>query len=381
MQGRNPDNFKGIDISNYQKNINLNDAAAKGFSVVMLKATEGEHTKDASFSDLYKKAKAAGFKVGAYHFLHVGGSYTVDKQADNLCKTVEGLPLDCKIAVDVEDGGYHGGTSEQVTAQVIDFAEKVTAKTGFACAVYSNTSFIKEHFTTAVKALPLWVAHYGVEAPGDNGIYDVWAGFQYSEGGSVGGCTVDLDEFTQDMFLTNEQNQVVPAANTTPAAQVDYTKFPGTQYFGIGKSNPYITNMGERLIAHGYGKHYTSGAGPKFTEADRQSYREWQLALGYTGTAADGIPGLASWVRLMSDNKVIPAYPGAEFFKTGVISAFCPIAEMALIKAGCNYYKAAGNPWGSGDIRSYKAFQKKIGDRSKDGVPGPWGWAKLQRFM
>lgn len=379
MQSRNSNNFKGIDISNYEKSINLTDAKAQGISIVILKATEGEHTKDPAFRDLYGKAKAAGLKVGAYHFLHVGGVYSVDAQVNNFCEAISGLSFDCKIAVDVEDGGYHGGTPAHVTSQILDFAAKFTEKTGLACIVYSNTAFIKEHFTSAIKALPLWVANYGVNTPYENGIYDTWLGFQYSDKGNIGGCTVDLDEFTCDIFRNASQTQITSSIKASP--QIDYSKFPGAQHFGIGKSNPYITKMGERLIAHGFGRHYNSGAGPTFTQADLQNYREWQLALGYSGAAADGIPGEASWNRLISDAGFIPAYPGAEFFRSGVISAFCCIAENALINAGCNCFKSIGNPWGSGDIRSYKAFQKKIGDRSMDGIPGLWGWSKLQRYM
>jgi hypothetical protein len=55
--------------------------------------------------------------------------------------------------------------------------------------------------------------------------------------------------------------------------------------------------MGRRLVAAGCSA-YSSGPGPQWTEADRLSYAKWQRKLGYTGTAADGWPGPASWAAL-----------------------------------------------------------------------------------
>lgn len=221
MQSRNSNNLKAIDISHFQSGINLNAVKMQGISVAILKASEGEHTKDPAFRDLYSKVKVAGLKIGAYHFLHVGGEYTVDKQVDNFCEAISGLAFDCKIAIDIEDGGYHGGTPEQVTSQVLDFASKVTTKTNIPCCVYASTSFIKEHFTAAIKTLPLWIAEYGVDTPGFNGFYDTWVGFQYSDKGNLGGCTVDLDEFTQDMLISASQPQVSSAVQAiAPKSEV-----------------------------------------------------------------------------------------------------------------------------------------------------------------
>lgn len=376
MQSRSANNIQGIDISHYQSDIDIQAAAKQGIKIVYLKATEGEHTTDPAFKDLYSKVRAAGLKVGAYHFFHAGGNYTVNKQTENFCTAIEGMSLDCLPTVDIEDGGYHGGTPGEITAQIIAFVDEVKAKTGLDCAVYSNTNFIKEHLlaeSDKLEKLNLWVAHYGVNTPGENGIWQDWTGFQFSENGNVGGCLTDLDEFTSDILISPVKVGIDTLA--------DYTKWPGTEKLRLRANNPFVTAMGKQLIKLGFGTHYSIGAGPEFTEADRQNYREFQLACGYTGANADGFPGPASWVRLMSGKKIISAYPGPEFFRIGVASAFTPIAEQALIKAGCNYFKSVGNPWGDGDIRSYKAFQKKIGDKTGDGIPGPWGWTKLQKYM
>ncbi|MFE7514400.1 peptidoglycan-binding protein, partial [Streptomyces sp. NPDC057540] len=83
---------------------------------------------------------------------------------------------------------------------------------------------------------------------------------------------------------------------TTPPKK-EYEPFPGTSFFRTGASSPAITAMGRRLVAEGCSA-YTSGPGPRWTEADRLSYAKWQRKLGFRGTDADGIPGPASWNAL-----------------------------------------------------------------------------------
>ncbi|CAM5655030.1 N-acetylmuramoyl-L-alanine amidase domain-containing protein OS=Streptomyces fumanus OX=67302 GN=GCM10018772_44660 PE=4 SV=1 [Streptomyces fumanus] len=55
--------------------------------------------------------------------------------------------------------------------------------------------------------------------------------------------------------------------------------------------------MGKRLVAEGCSA-YAEGPGPRWTDADRDSYAKWQRKLGYTGADADGWPGATSWAAL-----------------------------------------------------------------------------------
>ncbi|MGW9170162.1 peptidoglycan-binding protein [Streptomyces decoyicus] len=76
-----------------------------------------------------------------------------------------------------------------------------------------------------------------------------------------------------------------------------YQPFPGSDWFKRNPNSPIVTAMGKRLVAEHCGK-YTQGPGPRWTEVDRKSYAAWQRKLGYSGTAADGWPGKASWDKL-----------------------------------------------------------------------------------
>jgi len=80
-----------------------------------------------------------------------------------------------------------------------------------------------------------------------------------------------------------------------------------------------------------------------------------------------------------------PAYepfPGASFFRTGRRSPIIAAMHTRLVAVGCGRYQseANANVWGSGDERSYAAWQRHLGYSGADanGIPGPTSWAKLK---
>ncbi|MEU6573298.1 peptidoglycan-binding protein [Streptomyces sp. NPDC046805] len=88
-----------------------------------------------------------------------------------------------------------------------------------------------------------------------------------------------------------------PVPRPSSTSSTAYEPFPGAAYFTIGRRSPLITAVGRRLVAEGCG-YYAVGPGPVWGTADVRSYAAWQRRLGYTGSAADGIPGRVSWERL-----------------------------------------------------------------------------------
>ncbi|WP_308401401.1 peptidoglycan-binding protein [Streptomyces sp. AP-93] len=78
------------------------------------------------------------------------------------------------------------------------------------------------------------------------------------------------------------------------------TPFPGRGAFVLGKTHPAVTVLGQRLVAHGFGRFYKEGPGPRFTEVDRSATAAFQRAQGWSGSDADGYPGPSSWSRLMA---------------------------------------------------------------------------------
>ncbi|WP_372407391.1 peptidoglycan-binding protein [Streptomyces luteireticuli] len=73
--------------------------------------------------------------------------------------------------------------------------------------------------------------------------------------------------------------------------------FPGSEFFRAAPRSAVIAAMGRRLVEEGCSA-YLDGPGPRWTDADRQSYAKWQRKLGFSGSDADGWPGKASWDAL-----------------------------------------------------------------------------------
>ncbi|MFE9441010.1 peptidoglycan-binding protein [Streptomyces sp. NPDC006602] len=181
-----------------------------------------------------------------------------------------------------------------------------------------------------------------------------------------------------------------------PAAPVE-TPFPGAAYFGPGANNKYVTQLGRMLVERGAGRYYTSGPGPRWSDADRRATRAFQQAQGWRGPGADGLPGPRTWALLVTgqgrdvtagaaaspapSSHGVPGYPGRAMFRPGATNQYVTQLGKQLVKKGFGKYYATGpGPrWGEADRRGVEAFQRAQGWRggAADGYPGPETWRRL----
>lgn len=228
MQTRTSENLPGIDISHYEDGINYDDIVAQGEKVVYLKASEGStgtSARDGTLPTHNVACRARGLATGPYHLAHFYPGSTVADQAANFLAAIAGQTFNCPPAIDVEPTSFHGVDAATATAQLIDLAARIGSAVGVAPIVYADTSRIRENFTDAVNRFLFWIADYRYPniGPGENGKTENWIGFQYSDKGSVGGQTVDLDEFTPAIIVPawcyGGQPQAAPKAPASAAAQ------------------------------------------------------------------------------------------------------------------------------------------------------------------
>ncbi|WP_018544908.1 peptidoglycan-binding protein [Streptomyces sp. LaPpAH-108] len=186
------------------------------------------------------------------------------------------------------------------------------------------------------------------------------------------------------------KNVTSGASGSEPATGGALTPFPGASYFGPGANNKYVTQLGQMLVARGGAAFYSTGPGPVWGEADRRATEAFQKAQGWTGSAADGLPGPRTWELLVTGagkdippvkTGSVPAFPGRDYFRPGANNVYVTQLGQQLVKKGFGSYYATGpGPrWSEADRRAVEAFQKAQGWRGSqaDGYPGPETWRRL----
>ncbi|MCC8023505.1 MAG: LysM peptidoglycan-binding domain-containing protein, partial [Clostridiales bacterium] len=193
--------YAGIDVSHYQGSIDFDAVADDGIEIVYIKSSEGTQTVDSRYETNYTNAKAAGLKVGFYHYVTARSVSAAQSQAKFFVSVVADLDYDCKLAMDFESFGSL--SDSEINRIALPFMETLVEETGEEAIVYSNLSTARDVYSSSLAQYPLWIAEYGVSSPKDPGTWSEWVGFQYSSTGSVSGISgnVDMDRFTPDVLL------------------------------------------------------------------------------------------------------------------------------------------------------------------------------------
>ena len=181
----------GIDVSHHQGRINWNQVAASsqanGYPIrfVIMKATESSTFTDPEYLDNIRKARAAGFVCGVYHFYDPGVS--PDKQAEHYINTVKLQKGDLAPVVDVERTGR---SSADLQRDLLAFIKALETHYGAKPIIYASAKFRKRHLSNqAFDSYPFWVAHYYVVRPETSKPWMIWQFTDHSSVYGIGGYT------------------------------------------------------------------------------------------------------------------------------------------------------------------------------------------------
>lgn len=186
--------IKGIDVSEFQGNIDWDKVKADGIEFAILKLGNiydyDANYKDSKFDTNYKNARANGIKIGAYIYNYCNTIDTLKKGLEWAIKKLEGKELDLPFYLDMEDKDIQGETKETLTNQCNEFAKYVESK-GYQAGVYANVNWLKNELNPNDfdKKISVWVAQYYKECQ-YTGKYDIW---QYASDGSVSGINDNCD--------------------------------------------------------------------------------------------------------------------------------------------------------------------------------------------
>ncbi len=194
---------KGIDVSEYQGNIDWAKVKSSGVSFAMLRVLSGKMGAlevDPKFYDNIAGATKNGISVGVYRY---GYAMTEEEARREALMTVQaiknsGYEISYPVAYDVEDVATQGKLSKSQLTKVIKAYQAVIESNGYKFMIYSSKNWFETKIDMKQFAgEDLWVASWfldnspyhdhGYKGPGN---VTMW---QYTATGKVPGINGDVD--------------------------------------------------------------------------------------------------------------------------------------------------------------------------------------------
>ena len=241
----------GIDISEFQKGINLKTAKKQGVKFIIVRAgytgsSNGiNKAVDSSFKNHYKNAKKNNIPIGAYWFSRAT-SYEKGKEEAKYMykKCLKGRTFEYPIAIDVEDSIYQRkATKKQVTEGIKGFCEYLEAK-GYYVVIYANSNWFKNRMLLSqLKKYDKWVANWGKINPStpEHGLWQFGGETNLLRSNKIAGMIVDQDYAYKDYqkiikerglngFKSEYNKETLTPGQYITLYDMNIRKGPGTSY-------------------------------------------------------------------------------------------------------------------------------------------------------
>lgn len=206
--------IRGVDVSNWQGQIDWSKVADSGERFAFAKATEGNSYNDAWYSTNRSGARANGLKFGAYHFARPNGSTRTGIRNDAYAEAgrfVSRARLGRGYLLPVLDLESTGGLStSKLKYWVQRYLARIQSRLGVKGMIYASPNFWKTYMgnTTWFAAngyKVLWIANWRVSSPSvpaNNWNGHGWTFWQWTDCGRVPGISgcVDRDYYRFSHF-------------------------------------------------------------------------------------------------------------------------------------------------------------------------------------
>ncbi len=184
-------NIKGIDVSQWQGEINFNKVKSGGVDFVILRGGYGKYIsqKDPYFDKNYSRAKKAGLNVGVYWFSYAESEADAKEEARVCLEVIKNKKFEYPVYFDLEEQTQFDKGKAFCSSLVKCFCGELE-KAGYFTGLYISSAPLKKYITKEVaERFALWIAEYGSRCT-YRGSYGMW---QYSCKGKINGISNDVD--------------------------------------------------------------------------------------------------------------------------------------------------------------------------------------------
>ncbi len=201
----------GVDVSNYQGDIDWNELEAQNVSFAFIKATEGSGHTDESFRRNLERAASTDIRVSAYHFFSFDSAG--ETQANNFISSVDRSEINMPPVIDIEyyaDKRKNKPSHEEAESILRPLLERLESYYGVKPIIYTTLPVYYRYISGRFSDYPLWIRCVNCEP-------DIleWKFWQYSDKGRLTGYIgeeehIDLnvyngsaDDFLREFPKTN----------------------------------------------------------------------------------------------------------------------------------------------------------------------------------
>lgn len=186
---------KGIDISEFQDNINYDQLKADGIEFAIIRCGFGKNAnqKDALFEQHYANCKRVGIKVGAYLYSYANTIDGAVLEAENCLNFIAGKQFELPIFYDVEDDGTTGQADKYTITKMCETFCNRIIEAGYQAGVYASLYWFNEKmYVEELEKYNIWLAQWNKEITANFRV-DIW---QYTSDGHIEaiGGRVDMNE-------------------------------------------------------------------------------------------------------------------------------------------------------------------------------------------
>lgn len=170
--------IKGIDLSEWQENIDYAELKRNGIDFALIRCGYGKDAgqKDSMFETHYKGCKEAGIKVGAYHFSYCTSVENAKLEAQNCLDYIKGKDFDLPIYYDLENDKTIGQLSQDEITQIALIFCRTLESEDYRAGVYANLNWFNNKIrpqALELEGYSIWLAQWNDEITADFEV-DIW---------------------------------------------------------------------------------------------------------------------------------------------------------------------------------------------------------------
>ena len=192
---------RGVDVSEYQGEVDWDKIKEQGISFAFVKATEGSKGKDSYFNKNFQKLKNMDMLLGIYHFFSLES--TGEEQAKNYIDTVGVTKNDDSLLIPIVDIEYYSDYKKEepikdwIKKELKVLLDKLESTYRVKPMIYTTMEFYNDYLDGEFLDYDIWIRNILTKPNLENRTWKFW---QYTGRGRLEGYSgeekfVDLNVF------------------------------------------------------------------------------------------------------------------------------------------------------------------------------------------